>query len=312
MTNANARSKYWMFTINNPEPADVPTTSLSSQVLQCMVYQLERGENSTPHYQGYAVFQRPVSFSCVKSALGNRAHVEKRRGTAAQAIAYCTKEETRVESPVYWPDEEAVRLHGESAPKPGQRVDLEKFAEACEEGTVVYEDRFGRFANIYCRYPKFYVELTEHHRQRRISISSNPLTNLWQEELIEILSGSPCRRTIYWYWSSVGNVGKSHFVSARIDAGVAFACNGGRFSDIYFAYSESGCPREFYIDWPRNKSMESFPYEVLESIKNGWFLSSKYGSRLVKFSVPHVVVFSNKLPADDALSSDRLIIKNLD
>lgn len=310
-TNGRQRSKYWCFTINNPTAEDSPATKLSDGgPVKVMAYQLESGQNGTSHYQGYLEFNDPKSLSFTRSYLGGRAHVEKRRGTALEAFNYVVKEDTRQDGPWYYPDEATVRSAVENAPQPGRRVDLETFTAEAAEGNVNDEDRFGRFASIYARYPRFYTETIEYHRQRRFELSSEPISYPWAQELIERISGSPCRRSIYWYWSSSGNVGKSHFVSSRVDSG-AFSCNGGRFSDIYFAYSESGCPREFYIDWPRNKPMEQFPYEVLESLKNGWFLSTKYGSRLVKFAVPHVVVFANSPPDMLALSEDRLIIKEL-
>lgn len=308
--NARQRSKYWCFTVNNPSSTEVPSSLLPPSAYSLLVYQLESGENGTRHYQGYVELNRPQSLCSVRNLLGGRAHVEKRRGNRVQAIEYVTKEDTRVDGPFYWPDEATVFAAKESAPRPGQRVDLEAFSQAAADGSVDPEDRYGRFASIYARYPKFYIETLEHHRQRNLQLCSSPVTYSWSNELIERLSSSPCRRTINWYWSEAGNVGKSHFVASRVDLG-AFSCNGGRFNDIYFSYSESGCPSEFIIDWPRHKPMEQFPYEVLESIKNGWFLSTKYGSRLVKFAVPHVIVFANSPPDMLALSNDRLLIKKI-
>jgi len=304
------RSKYWVFTTNNPVPSEVPD-QFDSPLIHCCVYQFERGENGTLHIQGYIVFSKARSLLQVKAIIGSRAHIDIRRGSAEQAISYCSKQDTRESGPFYLPDESTVRAHSNSGDQ-GSRVDLAQFRSESEAGNVLYEDRFGRFAAIYSRYPKFYVETQEFYRQRALSISTVVPTQEWQVELTSVLSEMPDRRTIYWYWSQTGNVGKSHYVSSRLDAGTCFACNGGRFADIYLAYSDVGCPREFFIDWPRNKPMEQFPYDVIESLKNGWFLSTKYGSRLVKFAVPHVVVFANHLPADNALSLDRLVIKNLD
>ncbi len=56
-----------------------------------LVFQSERGSSGTLHYQGYVEFKQPVAWTSTKELLYG-AHVEKRRGTAKQAIAYCKKE----------------------------------------------------------------------------------------------------------------------------------------------------------------------------------------------------------------------------
>ncbi len=56
-----------------------------------LVFQSEKGSSGTLHYQGYLEFKNPVSWTGTKILLYG-AHVEARRGTAAQASAYCQKE----------------------------------------------------------------------------------------------------------------------------------------------------------------------------------------------------------------------------
>lgn len=62
------------------------------------IFQEESGVDGTPHYQGYIEFKKPVRLGGVKKLLGT-AHWEVRRGTQAQAISYCRKEETRLSGP---------------------------------------------------------------------------------------------------------------------------------------------------------------------------------------------------------------------
>lgn len=88
-----ARAKGWMFTINNPGDDDRP--AMYADVVYCC-YQLERGEAETPHYQGYVLFaERKRMNQVARVPFLRRAHLEVRRGTNAEAIAYCSKEETR-------------------------------------------------------------------------------------------------------------------------------------------------------------------------------------------------------------------------
>lgn len=65
------------------------------------VFQLEKASTGTPHVQGYCEFERPVRPAGLRRALRG-CHVEKRRGTAEDAIRYCTKEDTRYSDPRYF------------------------------------------------------------------------------------------------------------------------------------------------------------------------------------------------------------------
>jgi len=95
---ANARSTRWCFTINNPE-AKALFTELPEGV-RLVAWQRERGESGTEHFQGYIAFKNAKTLSSVKKFLGyNSAHCEIAKGTEAQAVAYVSKEETRIEGP---------------------------------------------------------------------------------------------------------------------------------------------------------------------------------------------------------------------
>jgi len=89
------RTKNWCFTFNNPNEQLV----FHPDVTQYAVWQLERGEQGTLHFQGYVEFKESKRLAGVRKALGGNPHVESRRGTQAQAIAYCSKEGSRVLGP---------------------------------------------------------------------------------------------------------------------------------------------------------------------------------------------------------------------
>lgn len=107
-TSAPHQSKYWCFTINNPE-----SPSLSEWVedeefrkkhgINTLVYQLEKGKEGTVHFQGYICFDNVKRISALKK-LHPLAHWEGRRGTHKQCVDYCTKIDTRVENtnPFIW------------------------------------------------------------------------------------------------------------------------------------------------------------------------------------------------------------------
>ncbi len=85
-----------IFVINNPEESD--KEDLANLDWSYLIYQLEMGDDGTPHYQGYMEFDGQKRFGYLKKRLP-RAHIEKRMGSQKQAIDYCSKEDTRLEGP---------------------------------------------------------------------------------------------------------------------------------------------------------------------------------------------------------------------
>lgn len=91
---ANQKSRGWCFTINNPGSFDEIDEECirNFNAFQYMIIGNEKGEEGTPHHQGYVHFKHPVSFNYMKTALP-RAHIELRKGSPQQAIEYCKKDE---------------------------------------------------------------------------------------------------------------------------------------------------------------------------------------------------------------------------
>lgn len=112
----------WVFTLNNPQPEEDPNTWGGTYC----IWQLEKGDEGTLHYQGYIVFKSNKRLSAVKS-VNPRAHWELRKGTHQQAVDYCSKQDTRVEGP--W-------SYGEP-PSQGKRTDLLLLKERLEAGVPV-------------------------------------------------------------------------------------------------------------------------------------------------------------------------------
>lgn len=87
----STRAKGWCFTINNPTGWDDADIEKVKEVCEYIVIGKEKGEEGTPHYQGFVRFKHAQTFLRVKTLL-QRAHIEKQKGTAAQAADYCKKE----------------------------------------------------------------------------------------------------------------------------------------------------------------------------------------------------------------------------
>lgn len=84
-----SRSRSWCYTINNYTEED--RDALRALVCQYQVFGYERGEEGTPHLQGYVHFVTKKSLAQLKKVMP-RAHLEIRKGSIDQAVEYCKKE----------------------------------------------------------------------------------------------------------------------------------------------------------------------------------------------------------------------------
>lgn len=113
------KATHWAATINNP--AGLLDWTQLEESLKFLVYQKETApETGTPHFQCYFQTKSPMRMTALKKLPGmETAHFEKCKGTPEQNIAYCTKEESRLDGPFE---------HGERPPPKGARSDI---AKAC-------------------------------------------------------------------------------------------------------------------------------------------------------------------------------------
>lgn len=121
-TSANIQAKRWCFTLNNPDPPYCPDWD-QWRHLRFAICQRERGEQGTPHLQGYASFSSAKRLSALKELLP-RAHWEVARGDEQANIAYCTKDDGRLDGP--WE-------FGERS-KQGKRSDLDAIKRKIDAG----------------------------------------------------------------------------------------------------------------------------------------------------------------------------------
>lgn len=95
-------NRNYCFTINNPtKQLEFEDESIKENVKYC-IWQRERGESGTEHYQGYIELKKTYRIAGLKKLLGgdfDRGHFEPRRGTRDQAREYCQKVDSRVEGP---------------------------------------------------------------------------------------------------------------------------------------------------------------------------------------------------------------------
>lgn len=120
------------FTLNNYTEEDVTRIRACATEITYVVFQRERGrEGGTPHLQGYMHHANPKSLGGWKRIVGDRAHIERARGTGVQNREYCTKEETR--EPGTEPFEAGTM------PSQGSRSDLDAVHRRIVEGATTRE-----------------------------------------------------------------------------------------------------------------------------------------------------------------------------
>lgn len=126
------RMRSVVFTLNNYNDVDVQRIRELGQSVRYGVFQREIAPGTgTKHLQGFLYCDSAKTFTRWKSLIGDRAHIEKARGTPQQASDYCKKEDSRE------PDTEPEEF-GE-LPSQGKRADLEAIASSLAAGASVEE-----------------------------------------------------------------------------------------------------------------------------------------------------------------------------
>lgn len=134
----------------------------------------------------------------------------------------------------------------------------------------------------------------------------------WEKEIIDILSGRPDDRKIYWRWGT-GNIGKSTFAKHLAIKYNALILTGGKRNDLLYIVSNTESKKIIVFDIPRDR-LGYLPYGTIEEIKNGLFTVSKYESKTFLMNIPHIVILANSPPDEEELkkwSEDRWDIKNI-
>lgn len=138
----------------------------------------------------------------------------------------------------------------------------------------------------------------------------------WECEILEILKSEPCDRTIYWYWSDKGKMGKTSFCKYLTVKHGAIALS-GKASDmrngvIDYQKTNGTTPELVLVPIPRSFNTDYLNYEGIENVKDMYFYSGKYEGGQVCGNPPHLFVFANEPPLTEKMSEDRWVIRNID
>jgi hypothetical protein len=135
-------------------------------------------------------------------------------------------------------------------------------------------------------------------RQLKLIDPSKP----WQQDILKIISEEPDDRTIYWYWSHKGGVGKTSFAKYLVVKHGATLLSGKgadvRNGVLTYKQHTGEFPELCVYNIPREFNVDYLNGESLENIKDMCFYSGKYEGGSVCGPCPHLIIFAN-VPADE-------------
>lgn len=319
-----SRSDHWAFTLHDYTEDDLLRLTDTGPdgtiriTTKCRITYLIFGYEVCPetgrrHLQGYLQTDKATEIQSLIAAFRPQYHWTKCRGSDEDNFLYCTKDDDFTQ----WGNRKSIAARAQ-----GKRTDLDQVKKLVDEGKS-YEEICQVCFDACAKYHKFIQERVSAHGQNKHILSlraqlNDAVLRPWQAEVWEILSGPPDPRRVLWYWENQGNVGKSWMAKYLSVLRDALILEPGKKTDLSYIFSKN--PTMIVIfDLNRTTAPEpgttSSPmdvvYSLMESLKNGYLVSTKYESNTLHFPTPHVLVFANWEPDQSKMSSDRWFIKNI-
>ena len=131
----------------------------------------------------------------------------------------------------------------------------------------------------------------------------------WQSDVIKLID-SPSDRHIYWIIGYRGNEGKTflqqyilqYFGIRRV---VKTEINARKCDLAYLLSMDTLTCKDIFV-FNLLRSDAEVSYGLMENIKDGYLVSTKYRTKSLKITTPNtVIVFSNSFPSTSLLSADR-------
>lgn len=304
------RKNKYVFTLNNWRPADRLRLEAPDNNVTYMIFGEEVGDEcGTPHLQGYLELRKEENMSVLNPRLfDNRAHLEIAKGNAEQNKEYCSKGEN-------------VYERGEPrSGKKGTRSDLDD-VHAAINGGKTYDEICDDFFGTVSRCDRF---IRDRIAARDRALAKEQLTEAmsqtvlwtWQNRLLNVLTGAPHPRHVLWYWESQGGKGKSFMARYLMVTQNCLVLEAGRKLDlVHILTKQVPFPSIVVFDLARttaadddNKNRLDAVYSLMESLKNGYVISTKYDATELTFKPPHVVAFANYEPDLTKMSEDRWVV----
>ena len=154
----------------------------------------------------------------------------------------------------------------------------------------------------------------ELYHQKRLRLDINEvILRPWQKDAFNLFKQIPDDRTVHWICDKEGNSGKSWFqnyVQAYFGYNRVFQCDlrmGHRdICHIMRKRSMSTIDIFLFNDSRPASGSEVNLYRILDNIKDGQAMASKYDGNIISFKTPNIVmIFSTVYPNLNKLSGDR-------
>lgn len=297
-----AQTRHWIFTLNNWSVAE--DAHLRALDVTYIVFGYETGENGTPHLQGYVVFATKKRLNEAKAQLGERVHLEPKRGTPVQAADYCKKDGIFFEN-----GEQPQGRKGTTA--------LDTFikwvTDRIEDGDPIPSQReiAQLFPVLWLRHERRLGQLI-HHMYPQVRFEEEVVLHPWQDELRKaLIVPPPCNRGIIFYVDEEGGAGKTHMQRYMLTnhSDISQVVSVGKRDDIAHALDETKTVFMFNV---ARGGMQFLQYTILEQLKDRMVFSPKYDSRTKLFPQDvHVVIFCNEHPDMSKMTADRYVIVEL-
>ena len=287
------KAKRWSFTFDNYEDADMERLQ---RVEDSYVKFSKRvsPETGTEYLQGYILFPQRKSFLQAKALIGQQAVLTLLKGSL-------NENDHLIERTGECED------HGNTALKKQVNNAWGPHVGEIQEAKTAFLDDESQaledFTPTFVKYPKLEAVCKKIKLNRQLIDLKKPENELrpWQNTLHTRFQNPADDRTILWVYDSGGNTGKTWFAKFLVLHEGAIRFENAKSADIKYAFNGE---RIVLFDFCR--SLEGHVnYEVIESIKNGIFLSTKYESQMKVFASPHVCIFANFKPDRTKLSADR-------
>lgn len=302
-------------TFSQDEIDKIYNNNIDTERITYYIVQGEYTKDKKQHLQIYAQFNKAMRYTGIKKAFDdNTIHIEPiKYGKVEDCIRYCTNEYRDKDGNA----KDIFKEHKEygKLKEQGKRSDLEACINKVKQGDnvnkLLLQDN--QFAQLYCQYFRTFREIERLVKQEDIKNDildeyNDTTWKQWQQDIIDMIQCKPDRRKIHWYYDADGNIGKSYLTKYLTLKHDAFMVNTGKKADILYSYN--GEPVVIF-DLPRDMEDKDYIYEIMEILKNGQYLSTKYESQQRVFKIPHIIVFSNYQPDKTKLSMDRWDIKDM-
>ncbi|AXH76395.1 MAG: putative viral replication protein [Cressdnaviricota sp.] len=304
---------------NNWEQYDIEKMD-KKQSIKYIIYQGELCKDGKKHIQGFLQLHKKKEMTFIKKLLNDKTlHIEPMRGTPEQARLYCTDEYIDKEGnkkDIWFNQIEYGELDNTTE---RQRTDLISLKNKIVDGErvdkILLESTDNKEIHNILQYNRTLKKLEQVVRYESIKTQllqqfKDVKWNKVQTKILEIISERPDNREVNWIYDEDGNTGKSYLSKYLQLTEDIYYITGGKQNDILYGYEGQEI---VIIDLARTyaDNLEHI-YTIIENLKNGMYLSTKYETIQKIFKVPHIIVMANFRPDKTKLSRDRWNIINTD